>query len=122
MAKTTLLPVESRESSLLKGLPGASAQLMGINLTGGSDISLLYEPILTSRRIIINVLKNSFNIVNYDKKVPLLDILEIEGESIEDRLNTGYKRFIDDIVEVEVVRNNRITTIYVKTSEPQSGF
>ena len=119
MAKTTLLPAEQDKSSPLRGLAGASAQLIGFNLPTGGNISLLYEPIVKSRRVITNVLKSSFNSAKYEEKVPLLDIMEINAESIEERLDTGYKRFLNGILEVDFDRNRRITTLYVGTTEPQ---
>ena len=92
---------------------------MGFNLSAGNDLSLLYEPIVMSRMVITNVLKSSFNSAKYEKKVPLLDILEIDAESIEERLDTGYRRFINGILEVNFDPKNRITTLYVGTTEPQ---
>ena len=119
MAKTTILPADAKGSSPLMGLAGASAQLMGFNLPTGGDISLLYEPIVRSRRVITNVLRSSFNSAKYEEKAPLLDIMEINAESIEERLDIGYRRFIEEILKVDFDRKNRITTLYVETTEPQ---
>ena len=119
VSRTTILPAESENSSPFRGLAGASAQLMGFNLPDGGDFSLLYKPVAESRRVITNVLKSNFNSTKYEEKVPLLDILEIDAESIEERLDIGYRRFINGILEVEFDRDNRITRLYVGTLEPQ---
>jgi len=118
VAKTTILPPGSGNSSPLKGLSN-TAQLMGFNLPVSDDFSLLYVPIIKSSRVITKVLKSSFSSIKHKENLPLLDILEIEGERIEERLDTGYKLFLDEILEVNYDRSNRITTIYVGTIEPQ---
>lgn len=116
---TTILPADSRDSSPLMGLAGASAQFMGINLPTGGDFSILYEPIVQSRRVISNVLRSSFNSSKHERKVPLLDILGIDEESLEERLDVGYEIFREEILDVDFDRNKRITTLYVGTADPQ---
>ena len=119
VAKTTILPVDAKGSSPLRGLVGASAQLMGFNLPTGGDISLIYEPIVRSRRVITNVLRSSFNSAKHEEMVPLLDIMEIDAGSLEERLDDGYKRFINGILEVKIDPISKITTVLVGTTEPQ---
>lgn len=117
VAKTTLLPSGKGATSPLQELSNVS--LMGFNLQGGSDFSLLYEEIVKSRRVITKILKKRFRSDEHKKKLTLLDILVIKGERIEERLDIGYERFLSNMLEVTFDNRKRITSIYVRTHEPQ---
>jgi len=118
IAETTLLPAETGRKSPLESLSGVT-QLIGLNLSSADDLSTLYQKIIMSRRLIRDVLTTRFNSVRQGKILPLLDILEIEGEEIEERLDVGYKLLINNIVEVEYSKEFKITTISIATKEPQ---
>lgn len=118
VAITTVLPGKSAEQSPLRSL-AAAGLAMGFSVPTGGYYSSLYEPILTSRGIITNVLMTKFTSPKTGKKLPLINILDIDLETHEERLSLGYLTFQRGMLSVSVDKISRITTIKIESESPK---
>ena len=117
IATTTILPSESTgKSSVGSNLVNLPDEL-GLSLAAGQDFSALYEAVLKSRRTITSVLKSKFNSENSLEQLPLFDILKIEGGSLAEKLDTGYKMFVEKIMTISIDKKSNIIAIEIETKE-----
>lgn len=118
VAITTVLPGKSSEQSPLRSI-AAAGLAMGITMPTGGYYSSLYEPILTSRGIITNVLMTKFTSPKTGEKLPLINILDVNLETDEERLGFGYLIFQKAMLSVSVDKMSGITTIKIESESPK---
>jgi len=110
---TTLLPTKPAESSALKSLALAAGNIVGSSVTRGADLSSLYEPILKSRKIIYNILNMKFYSDKTRSNQKLIDILEIDDNSLNAKLSMGYEEIKTNMLRITTDENDGIVTILV---------
>ena len=114
VATSTILPeaLNSESGSPLSTISGGS--IRGI-LLGTNSRDILYAPILESRRIITKILSKKYTFSG-STNTSLLEILEIEGDSLSEKLYKGYDLFINSMLEISTERENGITTVQIASN------
>lgn len=114
-AWTTILP---EEDTNINQLELAASQFTGMSLGSKTENFKLYESVITSRRVLYEILQSKFSLQNSEEESSLLDILEIEAESIEERLDKGQKILLSNI-NVSISKTTKITTVEVDSKDPK---
>lgn len=123
-AQTTITPVTSSSSGGLSGtalasLAGLAGQL-GVSGGGGTAIAPeFFAEVLKSRELLTATLESRFKDPGErNAERPLLDILEIEGDTPQARMSRGV-RVLTKKIKTRVDRPTGIVILEVKSGEPQ---
>jgi uncharacterized protein involved in exopolysaccharide biosynthesis len=112
---------ESGGLKLPSGLAGLAAQF-GVSVPAGAGTSpALYAQIFKSRTLRDEVLQARFPDPRTEApadSATLLDLLDVEGESLPERLEAGRK-VLDDAVSVRVDNETSMVTLSVETRYPE---
>ena len=115
-ATTTILPpVESKQS----GISIIAEQFINVPQTKGLNTPPIYREILSSRPLILNVLKRKFRSEKTGEEALLIDILDIQGNTPYERFEMGYEHMVSSMVFVMLTRQTGITALSVESTEPQ---
>ena len=117
-ATTSFVPESSSEgSSLPSGLSGLASQF-GIAFPGGRETSPeFYSDVLSSRTVVEEVLQTPFTdprVADTGTVATLLDLLEIEGDNLADRLEAGREE-LQDRTSVRVKSETGVVSLSVET-------
>lgn len=117
-ATTSFVPESSSEgASLPSGLSGLASQF-GIALPGGRETSPeFYSDVLRSRTLVEEVLQTPFadpREGETGRATTLLDLLEIEGDSLAERLEAGREE-LQDRTAVRVKSETAVVSVSVET-------
>ncbi|NNG17298.1 MAG: hypothetical protein HKM89_12530 [Gemmatimonadales bacterium] len=120
-ATTSFVPEGGSEGSTLpSGLSGIASQF-GISLPVGRETSPeFYSDVLYSRTIVEDVLQTAFpdpKTAEAGTVATLLDLLEIEGDSLTDRLQAGRKDMAER-TSVRVKTETGVVSLSVETPYP----
>jgi uncharacterized protein involved in exopolysaccharide biosynthesis len=120
-ATTSFVPETGSEGSALpSGLSGIASQF-GISLPGGRETSPeFYSDVLYSRTIVEDVLQTAFpdpRAGAAGSAATLLDLLEIEGDSLTDRLQAGREEMAER-TSVRVKTETGVVSLSVETPYP----
>jgi len=117
-AMATILPPEISGSGVIPGLQGATSRLLGISVPAQSDVTLLYNDVLRSRRISSKILQSEFEVRGYDKPIKLIDYLKIEADSESERMQRANKLY-NAMIGISIDEYSKKATIMATTPEPQ---
>lgn len=120
-AVATFVPEGNPTSGALPGgLAGLATQL-GVGIPAGAQSPDFYAQLLKSRtildRILLTTFPNPSDLPNSDSQ-PLLNILEIEGNSLRARLERG-RRKLSDLTIVRVDNRTRIVSVSSIMPDPK---
>lgn len=118
MARTTLLPSESDGLGSFSSIAGVQKQVLGISFPTGGEGSFLYTAVLRSWHVIYTVLHTTFHSTELDNDLPLIDILDIPGETEAERDDNGFRLFKDEILEINT-NENGVIVLGISTEVPQ---
>jgi tyrosine-protein kinase Etk/Wzc len=120
--ETTFTPETSSSSSLsgslggLAGLAGLAGQFGGLLPTSSSVSPDFFAKVLHSREILRPTLQTEFPdpaAARPGARLPLLDILEVTGKTLEQRLQKGA-RLLEKLTEAVIDRRTGIVTLSVE--------
>ena len=114
-ATVTILPSASENplgnASKLLGLPT-------INPSATGDLSYLYEDILKSRKIILDVMQMKYFSEELGTDASLIEIFNIQGETFEEKMENGYLYFKNVVIKIGRDERKGITSINTTTTDP----
>lgn len=116
-SSATILPETTNKSSILSDFASITGLNIGSNQGGSEDLSLLYEPILKSRKIVNTLLLNKFKSNKFKNEQSLLDILQINGDSLSQRLEIGYE-ILSSMLVVDLNIKTQVIKLSIETVEP----
>ncbi len=123
-AQTTITPVTSSSSGGLSGTALASlAGLAGqLGVSGGAGATIapeFFAEVLKSRELLTATLESRFKDPDAQgAERPLLDILEIDGDTPQERISRGV-RILTKRIKTRVDRPTGIVILEVKSGNPQ---
>lgn len=116
----TFLPEDDSRSGLLPSSLVGLASQFGVRVPTGGTPPELYAAVLVSRTLMDSVLQSSFP----DPRAPggtnrasLLDILEIEGDSLAERLEEGREE-LEDIASLKIDDASGLISVSIETRYP----
>ncbi len=118
-ADVSLLPPAG--SSALQGRLNTLASLVGMTNLGSNFLSLeMYESIIHSRKLETKLLHTHFQFPEngQEKKVKLLDYLEIEGENKREIYEKAFKLLNEDVIYTEVDEITNMMLLKVTLKNP----
>lgn len=118
-AQATFTP-ESPNTASASGLAGLAGQLGLANVGGGSVTPAFFIEVLRSDQVLAAALQSEFPdpAAPAQAKRPLLDILEVEGDSLSQRVSRGIRQ-VKDMVEATADRGTSIVTLEVRHTSPE---
>ncbi len=116
-AVSTVIPAPSHEASSLLSQLGANLADLGLRAAGSTDYSPMYSEIVRSRRILGQVLAQSYRTDLSSQPVPLIDMLQPNAQPAK-RQELAFRRLRSD---VDAILDNRtgVLTIRVRARRPE---
>lgn len=115
-AEIIILPPQNTGTNAISRLGGIPAGLLGLDISIGGDLSLIYEDIIRSKTIAREILNTKFETNLNESKIKLIDYFDIEREVDFERFERAKEKY-DDMIVIVVNKQSRKATIFVTTLE-----